>query len=348
MTDTASGTWLDGLEEAARAALPDVVFEYVSQGSRDGIALADNLAAWRALRMRPRLLRDVCEVDLTTDLLGRPAAVPWGVAPTSLQRAVHPDGEVAMARAAVEAGTVMVVSSNAGTPFAEIGATGVRWWAQTYVPQERSLAKPLLARAVEAGAEALVLTLDTPVVATKYHRGPNIWDVVDPEIVRVNFDPGYEDTPGSQKALDLGAEDLAWLTEVTGLPVIAKGVLRGDDAQACLDAGAVAVWVSNHGGRQLARALPTATALPEVVASVAGRAPVYVDGGVRTGLDVALALGLGADAVFLGRQPLYALVGGLDGVRRMHAELLDQVVETLRLLGCRTPSDVRAHSVVWA
>lgn len=346
MPETTPGSWLDGLEEVARATLPDVVFEYVAQGSRDGVARADNLAAWRALRLRPRLLRDVSDVDLRTDLLGAPAAVPWGVAPTSLQRAVHPDGELAMAAATAEAGTVMVVSSNAGTPFADIGRTGVRWWAQTYLPQDRSLAKSLLARAVDAGAEALVLTLDTPVVGTKYNRGPSVWDVVDPEIVRVNFEPGYDEAPGADKALDLGPADVAWLRETTGLPVVAKGVLRGDDALACLDAGASAIWVSNHGGRQLSRALATASALPEVVGAVDGRAPVYVDGGVRTGLDVVLGLALGADAVFLGRQPLFALVGGVDGVRHMHADLREQVVETMRLSGCRTPADVRAGGLV--
>jgi 4-hydroxymandelate oxidase len=317
------------------------VFEYVVQGAREGISAAEATEAWRALRFRPRVLRDVGEVDLSVSLLGHRSAVPWGVAPTTLQRTVHPEGEVAMARATAAAGAPMVVSSNAGTPFAEIGATGVRWWLQAYLPHDRGLAEPMLARAVEAGAAAVVLTVDTPVVATKYVDAGPIWDTVDPATVRVNFDADHDTRPGSVKARDLGPADLAWLAERTGLPVVVKGVLHPDDAQRCVDAGAAAVWVSNHGGRQLDRALPTAVALPDVAAVVRGSAEVYVDGGLRGGLDVLAALALGADAAFLGRLPLYALVEGSDGVSRMHAELVEQVSEGLALAGCRRPADAR-------
>ena len=314
------------------------MFEYVVQGAREGVSAAEATEAWRALRFRPRVLRDVGEVDLSVSLLGHRSAVPWGVAPTTLQRTVHPEGEVAMARATAAAGALMVVSSNAGTPFADIGATGVRWWLQAYLPQDRGLAEPMLARAVEAGAAAVVLTVDTPVVATKYVDADPVWDTVDPATVRVNFDADYADRPGSAKARDLGPADLAWLAERTGLPVVAKGVLHPEDAQRCVDAGAAAVWVSNHGGRQLDRALPTAAALPDVAAAVRGSAEVYVDGGLRSGLDVLAALALGADAAFLGRLPLYALVEGSDGVSRMHAELAEQVSEGLALAGCRSPA----------
>jgi 4-hydroxymandelate oxidase len=233
----------------------------------------------------------------------------------------------------------MAVSSNAGTPFADIGATGVRWWLQIYLPQDRLLAAPLLDRAVEAGATAVVLTVDTPVVGTKYVADRPVWDVIDPETLRVNFDPGYAESPGAGKARDLGPADLAWLVERTGLPVVVKGVLHPDDARQCVEAGAAAVWVSNHGGRQLDRAMTTAAALPAVVAAVRGDAQVYVDGGLRSGLDVLAALSLGADAAFLGRVPLYALADGAEGVSRMHAELAVQLADGLRLAGCRTPAE---------
>ena len=333
----------ESLEERARAALPAPVLEYVLQGAREGVTAAEATAAWRRVRFAPRVLRDVTEVDLTVDLLGRPARVPWGVAPSTLQRAVHPDGEVAMARATAAAGTVMVVSSNAGTPFEEIAATGVRWWLQAYLPADRPLADGLLTRARDAGAEAVVLTVDTPVVGTKYHAGAPVWDVVDPSLLRVNFDPGYDDdAPGAQKATDLGPADVARLREVTGLPVVVKGVLRPDDARACVDAGAAAVWVSNHGGRQLDRAASTASCLPGVVAAVGERAPVYVDGGIRSGLDVLAALAQGARAVFLGRSPLLALVDGEAGVARLHDELAVEVAEAFRLAGCRAVADTPA------
>lgn len=334
--------WLDSLEERARAALPPEVLEYVVQGAREGVSAAEARAAWASVRFLPRVLRDVTAVDLAVDLLGVPAAVPWGVAPTTLQRAVHPDGELAVARATRAAGSLMVVSSNAGTPFAEIGGTGVRWWLQAYLPADRSLAVGLLRRAADAGAAAVVLTVDTPVVATKYAAGERVvWENVDPGLLRANFDPGYDDAaPEAAKATDLSAADLAWVREVTGLPVVVKGVLRPDDARACVDAGAAAVWVSNHGGRQLDRAATTARCLPAVAAAVP-EVPVYVDGGVRSGLDVLAALALGADAAFLGRPPLLALVDGEPGVARWHAELREEVVEAFRLAGCRRAADTR-------
>jgi 4-hydroxymandelate oxidase len=336
------GAWLAGLEERARSALPAELFEYVAQGARESVTAAAASEGWRSVRFQPHALRDVTEVDPGISLLGQRSEVPWGVAPTTLQRAVHPEGELAMARATAAAGAVMVVSSNAGTPFAEIAATGVRWWLQAYLPADRTLAEPLLRRAVESGAEAIVLTVDTPVVATKYTADRSVWDTVDPESVRVNFDPTYDGQPGSDKATDLGPHDLDWLADRTGLPVVVKGVLRPDDARRCVQAGASAVWVSNHGGRQLDRAAPTAACLPGVLTAVEGAAQVYVDGGLRSGLDVVAALALGADAVFLGRLPVYALSEGENGVRRMHAELLAQVVETLRLAGCRTVADTRS------
>lgn len=332
--------WRESLEERARAALPAPVLEYVLQGAREGVTAAEATGAWQRVRFVPRVLRDVTDVDLATDLLGRPARVPWGVAPSTLQRAVHPGGEAAMARATAAAGTVMVVSSNAGTPFEEIAATGVRWWLQAYLPADRTLADGLLARARDAGAEAVVLTVDTAVVGTKYHAGAPVWDVVDPSLLRVNFDPGYDhEAPGAAKATDLGPADLARLREVTGLPVVVKGVLRADDARACVDAGAAAVWVSTHGGRQLDRAASTASCLPAVAAAVGERAQVYVDGGIRSGLDVLAALALGADAVFLGRSPLLALVEGEAGVARLHAELREELAEAFRLAGCRAVDD---------
>jgi 4-hydroxymandelate oxidase len=340
---TAEARWLAGLEERARESLAPAVLEYLLQGARDSLTTGEAVEAWRSVRFRPRVLHDVTHVDPGVTLLGHRAELPFGVAPTTLQRAVHPEGELAMARATAEAGGVLVVSSNAGTSFEDIGATGVHWWLQAYLPADRTLAGPMLDRAVEAGARAVVLTVDTPVVGTKYASPdvPVVWDTVDPDLLRVNFDGGYAEEPGAEKALDLGPHDLGWLADRTGLPVVVKGVLRAEDADRSVQAGAAAVWVSNHGGRQLDRAASTASCLPEVVAMVGERAQVYVDGGIRTGLDVLAALSLGADAVFLGRLPVLALVEGSPGVAALHRELLAQTVDALRLAGCRTPADAR-------
>ena len=340
---TAEARWLAALEERAREALAPAVLEYLLQGARDSVTTGEAVDAWRSVRFRPRVLHDVTHVDPGVTLLGHRSELPFGVAPTTLQRAVHPEGELAMARATAEAGGVLVVSSNAGTSCADGGATGGHWWLQAYLPADRTLAEPMLDRAVEAGARAVVLTVDTPVVGTKYASPdvPVVWETVDPDLLRVNFDEGYDDEPGAEKALDLGPHDLGWLADRTGLPVVVKGVLRGEDAVRSVQAGAAAVWVSNHGGRQLDRAAATATCLPDVVAAVGAQAQVYVDGGIRTGLDVLAGLALGADAVFLGRLPLLALVEGADGVASLHRELLRQTVDALRLAGCRVPADAR-------
>ena len=336
---SADARWLAGLVDRARAALPAPVLEYVLQGAGEGLTTSEANDAWRGVRLRPHVLRDVTDPDLGVTLLDVPHQVPWGVAPTTLQRAVHPEGEVAMARATAAAGGLMVVSSNAGTRFEEIAATGVTWWLQCYLPADRTLAEPMLHRAVEAGARAVVLTVDTPVVATKDHADAPVWDLVEPGQLRVNFDPGYEQETGSDKATDLGPHDIDWLAERTGLPVVVKGVLRPDDARRCVQAGARGIWVSNHGGRQLDRAVATADALADVVSEVGGEAEVYVDGGIRSGLDVLVASARGARAVFLGRSPLLALVEGESGVARLHAVLRSQLEEALRLSGCRTLAD---------
>jgi 4-hydroxymandelate oxidase len=322
--------WLDEVEDLARSALPVSVMRYVAQGARDGVTTAGAVAAWRALRVQPHVLRDVSSVVTGTSLLGTEIRIPAAVAPTTLQRAAHPEGEVAMARAVSAAGSLMVVSSNAGTSFADIAATGVAWWLQAYLPQERELARPMLDAAVAAGARAVVLTVDTPVVGTKYDDGPSVWESLDTGWVRANLGTAAD----AAKAMDLGPADIAWLREVSGLPVVVKGVLRADDARRCVQAGADAVWVSNHGGRQLDRAASTVSCLPAVVAALEGDAEVYVDGGVRSGLDLVLAAALGATAAFLGRLPLYALAaGGGEAVARMFADLEAELVESMRLAG---------------
>ena len=328
--------WVEQLEELARAALPEAVHRYVRQGSRDGVSAGEALAAWDRLRFLPRVLRDVTEVDTATELLGTPVRSPFAIAPTTMQRAAHPDGEVAMAHAAAANGTLLVLSSNAGSTFEEIAATGVAWWLQMYLPADRLVCRPLLDRAVEAGARAVVLTADTPVVGTKYDGGrETVWDAAEPGWLRVNFPDDYGRAPGHQKATDLGPHDIDWLATSTGLPVVVKGVLRPDDAGRCIDAGAAAVWVSNHGGRQLDRAAAPAQCLPAVAEAVGDRAEVYVDGGVRNGRHGLAALAQGATGVFLGRSPLYALaVDGRAGVERLLAALVEDLVETMRLAGC--------------
>ena len=331
----------EGREERAARVLSEPVHRYFRQGAREGVSAAEASAAWERYRFLPQVLRDVTEVDLSTTLLGTDVRTPFGIAPTTLQRAAHPDGELATAGAAAQAGAPLVLSSNAGTTFEEVGATGATWWLQLYVTADRPSCVPVLERAVAAGARALVLTADTPVVGTKHDEGPRVWDVIDPGWLRVNFPPGYGDRPGDAKATDLGPQDVHWLAESTGLPVVVKGVLRPEDARRCVDAGASAVWVSNHGGRQLDQTAATADCLADVVAEVGAEAEVYVDGGVRNSRHALAALALGARAVFLGRPVLYALaLDGEKGVLRLLSELAEDLEADLRVAGCPSAAGV--------
>jgi 4-hydroxymandelate oxidase len=319
--------------------LSEEVYLYVSQGAGDGLSAAEATAAWDRFRFLPRVLRDVTDVDVSTTLLGTEFRSPFAIAPSTLQRAAHPDGEVAMAEGARAGGSLVVVSSNAGTPFADIGAVGTPWWLQVYVTADRSVTAPVVESAIEAGAGAIVLTADTPVVAAKYAGARTVWEATDPAWVRANYSGVAPPLSAAEKATDLGPHDIAWLADRYQLPVVVKGVLHPADARRCVDAGAAAVWVSNHGGRQLDRAVPTAEALGAVAAEISGAAEVYVDGGVRRGVHALAAAALGATAVFLGRPPLYALAAdGPDGVTRLLDELSAELQEALRLSGCTSPA----------
>ncbi|WP_130384679.1 alpha-hydroxy acid oxidase [Kribbella sp. VKM Ac-2569] len=334
--------WIDTLEGAAAEKLPEAVHRYFRQGSAGGVSVAEATSAWSAYRFRPHVLNDVSAVDLSTTVLGTPVDAPILVAPSTMQRMADPDGELAMARGVGAAKSVLGVSSNAGTTFAELGTTGVPWWLQIYVVRNREITVRMLDAAVEAGARAVVLTVDTPVVGRKEDDGETVWDVAQPGQFLANLPVGDWTDDDLAKADDLNPDVIGWLAERTGLPVVVKGVLRGDDAKRCADAGAAGIIVSNHGGRQLDGSIPTAQALPEVAEAVAGsNLEVYVDGGIRRGEHVLAALALGARAVFVGRPALWALtVGSSEGVTRLLTDLGTELDHTLRLVGVSTPSSL--------
>jgi 4-hydroxymandelate oxidase len=335
---------ISDLERSARERLTEPVYAYYRQGAGDEISAGEAEQAWQRLRFRPRVLRDVTSVSTATRILGTSLPSPVAVAPTSLQRHAHPFGEAEMARGAAAAGSLMCVSSNAGLRFAEIAdAAGSRltWWVQAYVLSDRDRTAAMLERAVSAGCRAVVLTVDTPVVGAKPVRGPSVWDATPEGFVHANEDAGAARHVDVDKARDLVPADVGWLRELTGLPVVVKGVLRADDALVSVAAGASAVWVSNHGGRQLDRSVATAVALPEVASAVGGTAEVYVDGGIRTGRDVLAALALGARAAFVGRPSLWGLAAaGAGGVATVLATVTAELEEAMTLSGCRVVDDV--------
>lgn len=318
------------LEERAEAMLPRAVYDFYAGGAGTESTLDDNVAAWRRVRLRPRVLRDVSRVDTATALLGTPVATPVMVAPTAYHRLAHDDGEVATAKGTAAAGSLLTVSSRVSRRIEDVAAAAGAWWFQVYVMRDRDLTRRLVERAAAAGAGALVLTGDTPYLGkTRQPRG----DLPGADFF-VNLGE-LDDRRRAEQAHDVTTSDIGWLRDVSGLPVLVKGVLRGDEARRCVDAGASGVIVSNHGGRQLDGALATADALPDVVAALGRQgAEVYVDGGVRDGTDVLRALALGARGVLVGRGALWALAtAGADGVQDMLAGLTGELAHAMALAG---------------
>lgn len=340
-------------ERVAAERLDPGVLGYFAGGAGDEVTLADNRAAWRRWRLRPRALTGVSEVSTTTTVLGAPVSSPILVAPVAYQRLVDPEGEVAMARAAAAAGTVMCLSTLATARPAEVVASAPpgRRWFQLYCFRDEAVTRALMEEAVESGFEAIVVTVDAPRGGNRERdrrTGFAIPEGLGVPSVRAALGGDREVTIEETFALmepALGWPDLERLAAECDLPVLVKGLLTAEDAAIAVERGAAGVVVSNHGGRQLDCALATADALPEIVEAVEGRAAVLVDGGIRRGTDVAVALALGADAVLVGRPPLWGLAaGGEDGARRVLEMLRDELELTLTLCGCASPAELgRAH-----
>ncbi len=327
-----------GLAAKAQALLPPEVYAYYAAGAGRGETLAEQEQVWREVLLRPRVLVDVSTVSTATSVLGADIASPVLVAPTAAHGLAHPDGEVATAQGTRSAGCGYVVSMRANRPLADIVEAAGLVWQQIYVLQDRGLSDEVARQAAALGARALVLTVDTPVVARKVAGVPLGATATGLLAVLDGRDPS---DPRFQQASDVTAADVRRLHELTGLPVVAKGVLRGDQAKRCRDAGAAAVVVSTHGGRQLDGVVPVPRALPEVAAAVGAEIEVYADGGVRTGVDVLRALALGARATLVGRPVLWALaVDGAQGVHDYLTGMTAEVAEALTLAGCLSPADV--------
>ncbi|HZU73817.1 MAG TPA: alpha-hydroxy acid oxidase [Acidimicrobiales bacterium] len=338
---------LDSVEALARQRLEVGVYDYIAGGADDEITLADNVAAWSRLRLRPRVLRDVSAVSTATTVLGRSVRTPILAAPIAFQRLAHPEGELAMAKGCAAAGSLMVVSTRASCPVEDVAAAAGPAWFQVYLLRDRDRTEALIGRAVAAGFSALVLTVDTPVLGRRARDARNRFDV--PLDLQAVNDASLARSlrAGGEQSPVLGPEDLEWLATTSGLPVMAKGVLRGDDARRCVDAGASAVVVSNHGGRQLDGVVATADAVAEVVDAVGDQVEVYVDGGIRRGTDVLKALALGARAVLVGRPLMWGLtVAGADGVQRVLGELTAQLRLAMALAGAPDIASLQPDLVV--
>ena len=331
----------------AEHALDPGWHDYLETGAGEEISLREAETAWHGYRLRPRVLRPVPEASTAVEILRQRLPTPVMIAPTAWHRMAHPDGEVETARGARAAGSLMVVSTRASRPLAEIAPAAGPWWFQVYLTEDPALAEGMAAQAADLGAGALVLTGDTPIVSTRTRTRVPAADDDDPLVNLRSFMSQDPSPVAGRQRRDAGLADIMRLTELTDLPVLVKGVLRGDDAAACLDAGAAGIVVSNHGGRQLDRAVATAHALPEVVDAVGGRAPVLVDGGIRSGVDAVVALALGATGVLLGRPPVWGLAaGGADGVRAVLEAVTEDLREAMTLLGARDVSEITRADVL--
>ena len=334
--------------EAARERLDHDVYEYYARGAEDEITLRGNRSAFSEIHFRPRVLVDVTRVDTACMLLGTELPSPVVLAPTAFQKLCHPEGERATARAAGRDGHLMVASTLATTSIEDIAAVGgAPLWLQLYVFRDRSLTEDLVRRAAEAGCRAICLTVDVPVQGNREHdvrnrfslegRGEmaNFTGHLQSDLPEVSDDSGLNAFIRAQFDASLTWEAVEWLKEIADLPVVVKGIQHPEDGELAVAAGADAVVVSNHGGRQLDGAEPTVKVLPDVVAAVRGRIPVLLDGGIRRGSDVAKALCLGADAVLIGRPYLWGLtLGGSEGVAHILGVLDEELRRAMALLGC--------------
>jgi (S)-2-hydroxy-acid oxidase len=340
-------------ERLAEEKLDPGVWGYYAGGAMDEVTLRENVEAYGRWRLRPRVLVDVDSVDTGTTILGVDVSMPLLVAPFAYQRMLDPQGELATARAAEAAGTIMCLSTIANSSPAEVAAAapGVPRWFQLYVFRDWGVTASLLDQAVEGGFSAIALTVDTPYLGRRerdFYTGFTLSDELPV--------PAIHQAAGSSMAgpliehFKLMSPSVSWkdierLASHCGLPVLVKGLVTREDAHLACEHGAGGIIVSNHGGRQLDGVMATLDALPEVVEAVDGRIPVLVDGGIRRGTDVLKALALGAEAALTGRACAYALAArGEAGVRHVLALLKDEIRLGLALLGCCSPREVeRSH-----
>jgi isopentenyl diphosphate isomerase/L-lactate dehydrogenase-like FMN-dependent dehydrogenase len=357
------------LEERARAILPPPAYCYVAGGAGGEDTVRANRDAFRRWRIVPRFLRDVSRRDLGVELLGRRLPAPVLVAPIGVQSMLHPDAELAVARAARSLGVPMVLSTVSSTPLeavAEALGDSPRWF-QLYWPKEPALAASMVGRAERAGYAAVVVTLDTCLYGWRERDLQHAWLPFAQGLGIANYltDPVFRAALAAPPEQDLAAaarhflavvsnpaltwDDLAWLRRQTRLPILLKGLLHPEDARRAVGHGVDGVIVSNHGGRQVDGAVASLDALPAVAEAVAGRVPVLFDGGIRRGADVFKALALGARAVLLGRPYCWGLaVGGEAGVSDVLRNLLADVELTLGLAGCASCADASRDSLAEA
>jgi isopentenyl diphosphate isomerase/L-lactate dehydrogenase-like FMN-dependent dehydrogenase len=347
-------------ENAAREALPPVAYDYYASGANDEITLRENHAAYERIKLKPRVLLDTSKRDLTTTVLGQTISMPIMVSPTAFHRMAHPEGEVATARAAAKAGTLMILSTLSTSSIEEVmsEATGPVWF-QLYVYKDREATLSLVRRAESAGCTAIALTVDAQIWGRRERDIKNRFRLPKGLSIKNLMPSGKEDFPKEESDSGLAAyvawqfdptlswKDVDWLCSKSNIPVLLKGVLHPEDARLAVDHGAAGVIVSNHGARQLDTVPATIEALPEIAEAVENKIEVLVDGGIRRETDVAKAMALGAKAVRVGRPIIWGLaVDGEQGAKRVLDILRKDFELTMRLCGCASVQEIK-KTLVW-
>ena len=339
---------LHELEKLAKEKLPQSAYGYYLSGAWDEVTLRENLTAFERIKIHYRVMVDVSRRDMSTTLFGHRISMPILIAPTAFHKLAHPDGELATARAAGKAGTIMVLSSLSTTLVEDVvrAATGPVWF-QLYINKDRGFTRDLVARVAAAGCQALMLTVDTPEWGRRERDVRNNFHLP-PGLSAVNLLPSNDRGEAlGQSGAGMGQafawmldasmtwKDVEWLRSLTALPLILKGICRAEDAKLAVENGASGIVVSNHGGRQMDTAPATIEVLPRCADAVGGRVPILMDGGVRRGLDVLKAVALGATAVQVGRPILWGMaVGGQAGVEIALGMLRQELDLAMALSGC--------------
>ncbi len=352
---------LHELESLAQKRLETGAFGYIRSGAEDEIALHENRAAFERIKLMPRMLVDVSEVDTSTQVLGHELSMPVMLAPVAFQTLAHPDGELASARAAAQADTLFAASTLSSHPLEAIaGASDGSKWFQLYCSRDKVLTHELIARAEAAGFEAICVTADIPVAARRETDERNRFSLP-PACLPGNLKRhrALDDLTTSDQGSalvrligDMFDPSLSWrdveaLRARTKLPFLVKGILAPEDATRAIDHGIDGVVVSNHGGRQLDCAPATIDALPAIAEAVDGRIAVLLDSGIRRGSDVVKAVALGAQAVLIGRPMMWGLaIDGQQGVSRVLEMLREEIARTLGLIGCPSLRDLDPSHVL--
>lgn len=332
---------------AAEPLMPPAYRTFVNNVGMER-TLEDDVQAWQRFHLRPRALVNVAEVDTSVTVLGQRIAMPIITAPFVGSTLIHPEGEVATAKGALAAETITTLSMMGSRPPEMVGpAAPGHYWQQLYWQQDRSITQDIVARAVAAGAGALCLTVDLPVMPAfprsmreAFFELLGLWRRDEHQMYVLH---DYANRPFGATFPDAAVtwDDLAWLRGLSNLPLILKGVIRPDDAMLARDHGAAAVIVSNHAGQGLKSSQPVAHALPAIVQAVGSDIEVYADSGIRSGVDVLRALALGARCVLIGRPTIWGLaVGGAAGVERVLKLLQSELAEVMAITGARRVEDI--------